>query len=69
MVNPEAISNIRLTTLLGSYHPIPSLDEDRKNREFLASSRDGMGWYEPKTLGLGVLMIDMTCWGSSEGTL
>ena len=71
MVNPEAISNVRMTKLsiLGSYHPIPSLDEDRKNEEFLASSRDGMGWYDPETHGLGILMIDMTSGGSLVVTL
>ena len=67
----EAILIIRTHNqwVYGSYHPIPSLDEDRKKEEFLASSRDGMGWYDPKTLGLGVLMIDMICEGSSEATL
>ena len=53
-------------SILGTYHPIPSLDEDRKNEEFLASSRDGMGWYDPNTNGLGVLMIDMISGGPSE---
>ena len=53
-------------SIRGSYHPIPSLDEDRKNEEFLASSRDGMGWYDPNTNGLGVLMIDMISGGPSE---
>ena len=67
----EAILIIRTHNqwVYGSYHPIPSLDEDRKNEEFLASSRDGMGWYDPETHGLGILMIDMTSGGSLVVTL
>ena len=55
-------------SIRGSYHPIPSLDEDRKNEELLAPSKDGMGWYNTESHGLGVLMIDMTSRRSQEVT-
>ena len=58
---PEVISIMRTPNswLSVSYHPIPSLDGTRNSSFFLSSSRDGMGWYEPRILHSVILTLDM----------